>query len=123
MPGFAKEATKEEKEEQATRSAQIRNQTGMSCDFERIHWSSVTRKMLEERTVPLIILGVTDSWNARTEWGYDNMLQKHGNEFYQLNKGSNVTMRQVRTASTRPSCSMRSSIARAHHSRRLVPPV
>lgn len=96
VEGRAKEATEKDLQEMAASAASWRNRTGMPCDFERIHWTGVTREMLEARKTPLIILGVTDGWKAMTEWQHDNMLAKHGDKFFQLNtNGSNVTMRQV----------------------------
>ena len=76
----------------ATPKEYVKNwQVGM-CDLEKVHHSQVTRKMVEDATEPFVVIGLTETWSARTDWAKEELLKNHGDEPYHLHAKGNESL-------------------------------
>jgi len=65
------------------------------CDLERVHHSKVTREMVMAAEKPFLVIGLTDSWSARTNWAKDELLRMHGAEPYHLHALDNQSLAEL----------------------------
>lgn len=65
------------------------------CDLQRVHHSQLTRRMVEEAQEPFIVVGLTETWGARTGWAKAELLAKYGDEPYHLHAHGNESLRKL----------------------------
>ena len=65
------------------------------CDLEKIHHSKLTREFILKAKAPFIVVGLTDTWNARNTWAKEELLRLHGKEPYHLHREGNGTLEEL----------------------------
>jgi hypothetical protein len=66
-----------------------------TCNFENIDGSAVTRDLLMNTKVPLLITGVVDKWKAMEEWTLTNLQKHYASEIFTVNLTHTHTTQQI----------------------------
>lgn len=70
-------------------------QNDYTCQFENIDGSAVTRDLLMNTKVPLLITGVADKWKAIEEWKLENLQKHYASEVFTANLTHTNTINQL----------------------------